>query len=152
MNFIAKNYLRVLPLIVAGVVWLVGYIYIHEIIPLGLCSLKNFDCTPLVTHIGHPARQFAYWLIPTSLIVFFSPYRFLKRWLIFASIYLLITWISIANSNEGGGFNNSIEFVAWIFGIGLLAITILWLLIYAFFAWRRSKSTVTSQNQNIIHP
>ena len=149
INFIARNYLRVLPLIVASAVWTLGYIYIYKIQEYGICTARDtYDCWNIIDSLGFPAQQLGYWLLPVSLIALFSPYRFLKHWLIFASIYLLITWVAIANSEEGVGFNNSIEFVAGIFGIGLLTVTVIWLLIYGILAWRRSKKEKTSYRTN----
>ena len=128
-----------LPLLVAGVVWILGYVYVYKIIAFGLCALKDFNCTPLATHIGHPALQLAHWLLPIALIVLFAPIRFLKRWLVFAGIYFVLSVYAISQTSVSPFLGK--EGIAYYSGEFLLAITVVWLLVHLILSRRKSTKS-----------
>lgn len=97
-------------------------------------SFYGNDC---MDAIGYPALQLAHWLIPTVLIVLFTPYVFLKRWLIFSGIFLLLSFYAISQTAAGPFYGK--ETIAGLLGILLLVITVIWLLIHLFISRRKKR-------------
>lgn len=134
-----------MPLLVAGAVWTIGYIYMHQL-AFGICDSPYTDngysgCTDSTFYsIGEPAIAYSQWLIASAIITLFVRLETLKRWGIFAIAYLIATTVALAFtqvSSGGIGFQERLT-VAHFFGILFLAITILWVVIHAIILRRRS--------------
>ena len=138
MNFISRNYLRAIPLLVAVITWVVGYIYIYKLVEFGLCSVDSYTCSPLLSDIGHPMSEFSKWFFPTAIMMLFVPITFLKRWIIFLIPYLLITAYFVNTESRDSLVGK--ENIAMFFGIAMLVITLVWLVVHLFFARRNRKS------------
>lgn len=137
MNLIFRNYLRAIPLLVAGTTSVVGYIYTY------LEPYRSYECDAFygqmcAATLGHPAIQLSYWLIPIALLVMFSPRTFYKRWIRFAVIYFIAILYLVHVTRVTPYLGK--ETMATFFGIVMLTITIIWLLIHIFISSRKSKT------------
>lgn len=141
MNFISRNYVRVIPLLIASIAWLIGYIYVYKLVEFGLCSVSNYNCSPLMDNFGFPSQEFSKWFLPTAIMAFFFPITFLRRWIVFLVPYLLVT-AYVVNTESPDSLVGK-ENVALFFDIVLFAITIAWLLIHLFMERRKTKTKST---------
>jgi hypothetical protein len=141
-NFIKKHYWRVIPLAVVGVVYGVGWVFANTGSLLsGVCIASGeigygtdcYDtiCVPTMTAIP--------FLIAISVIMFFARRAMWRRWRWFAGVYMAVAIGVIAVSRVAhGGFNpisvNEGQVVASLSSIGLLLISVIWIIIdYIFF-------------------
>ena len=94
--------------------------------------------------IGEPMMAYGQWLIASAVIIFFARLETLKRWSIFAGVYLVVTTVALAFTNvSAGGFDFPERLtVAQIFGIIFLIVTILWVVIHTILIRRREKVAV----------
>jgi hypothetical protein len=141
MNFISRNYLRILPLLVAGVVWAVGYVYVYKLLQYGMCTPDGYECSKLMDNFGYPYRYLAYWYLPIAIVMLIVPMTFLKRWIVFAGIFFLLTIVIISTSkNDGGGmFWGEKFYIGFFYGFLMMVITTIWLAIHLFISWRKTK-------------
>lgn len=81
------------------------------------------------------------WLIASGVIMLFARWETLKRWSIFAVVYLAATTVALAFTSvlAGGiGFQERLT-VAHLFGIVFLIITVLWVVIHTIILRRRER-------------
>lgn len=144
MIFLRNNVWRILPLAVAGAVWIIGYVYMHQL-TFGICDSPYTDngylgCTDSTFYtLGEPAVAYGQWLIAAAVITLFARFETLKRWSIFALVYLITTTIALAFSPVSSG---GIEFqerltVAHLVGILFLIVTVSWVVIHTIILRRR---------------
>ena len=148
MIFLRNNIWRILPLVVAGAVWTIGYIYTHQL-AFGICDSPYTDngylgCTDSTFYsVGEPAIAYSQWLIASAVIMLFARLETLKRWSIFAIVYLAATTVALAFTqvSAGGiGFPERLT-VAHLFGIVFLIITVLWVVIHTIILRRRERES-----------
>lgn len=141
MNFISRNYLRVVPLLIPLVIWEIARTYLLNVdAGAALCDVHNgYNC---MIAIGYPGREFATWILPASIVASFSPIKFLKRWIIFTLISVFIS-ILLVNSSDEGMFNGK-ETSAAFLAATISVVTVLWLVTHLFISWRKSKVKISS--------
>ena len=136
-NFLKNCMWNVVPLAVAGIVWLVGYIYIY------IEPLRSYNCAFTAWSIlcsdavGFPARQLAYWYIPLGILMLFVSLTVLKRWAIFATLFFILSLIAIYFAPVSPFFGK--ETIAMLAGASLFIITAVWIAIYFIVLWWRQR-------------
>lgn len=142
MIFFRNNVWKILPLGIAILVWAIGYILRWHAWDIGVCDSWVGHCAEVAQGaIGDPMIAYGQWLIASAVIMLFARFETLKRWSIFAVVYLVVTTIALAFSpvSSGGiGFQERLT-VAHLFGILFLIITASWVVIHSIVLRRRER-------------
>src|SRR3990167_8442674 len=124
--FSRRNLWKISPLLIAALFWATGYIFsYYEPLADLLCDRYNGSCR---YSVGFPLLVISQFFIGAGLVMLFARLDTLKRWSIFAGVYLVATTITLAFTKvSAGGFDFPERLtVAQIFGIIFLIVTILW--------------------------
>ena len=138
MTILKNNVWKILPLGVAICLWTIGYIFrFYEPLATSICD--SFYGEYCMSAIGDPMMAYGQWLIASAAVMLFARPETLKRWSIFAGVYLVATTIALAFTNvSAGGFDFPERLtVAQIFGLLFLAITIFWVVIHTILLRRK---------------
>jgi len=132
-----------LPLGISALVWATGYILRWHAWDTGICDSWIGRCAEIAQGaIGDPMIAYGQWLVASAVILLFARFETLKRWSIFATVYLIVTTIVLAFSpvSSGGiGFQERLT-AAHLFGIIFLVVTVAWVIIHTMII-RRRKAT-----------
>ncbi len=144
--FVQANFWRALPVVAAVVVWGIGYIYMHPLL-FGLCSAPYAEvgytgCLDSTFRtVGEPAVVFGKWLLAVGVIMFFVRIQILKRWAIFAALFLIVATVLIHTSPTTSGLPGLNEklLMANALGIFLLVITLVWMIVHTVILKRKTR-------------
>jgi len=140
MTLLKNNVWKILPLGAAILLWTIGYIFrFYQPLATNICD--SFYGEYCMSAIGDPMMGYGQWLIASAAVILFARVEILKRWSIFAGVYLIATTIALAFTNvSAGGFDFPERLtVAQFFGILFLAITVLWVVIHTIILRRRER-------------
>jgi len=141
MNFALKrNFLKISLLMTAVLVWGAGYLLRWHAWDIGVCESWVGHCAEFAQgEIGEPMMVYGQWLIASAVVILFARLETLKRWSIFAGVYLVATTIALAFTNvSAGGFDFPERLtIAQIFGLLFLIITVLWVIIHTIILRRK---------------
>ena len=142
MIFLRNNIWRILPFGIAILIWAIGYILRWHAWDVGICESWAGHCAEVAQGaVGDPMLGYGQWLIASAVIMLFARLETLKRWSIFAIVYLAATTVVLAFTqvSAGGiGFPERLT-VAHLFGIVFLIITVLWVVIHTIILRRRER-------------
>lgn len=138
MIFFRNNVWRILPLAAAILLWTIGYVFrFYE--PLATSVCDSFYGEYCMSAIGVPLLAIGQWLVASAVVILFARFETVKRWSIFAAVYLVVTTAVLAFSpvSSGGiGFQERLT-IANLFGVLFLIVTVLWVIIHAIVLRRR---------------
>src|SRR3989338_6814070 len=93
-----NNIWKILPLGVAILLWTIGYIFrFYQPLATNICD--SFYGEYCMSAIGDPMIAYGQWLIASAVVILFARLETLKRWSIFAGVYLVATTIALAFTN-----------------------------------------------------
>jgi hypothetical protein len=138
-EIVKDKWLNALPLILAGCLYLIGYVYRHH--PEWVISnMQQFSFTEFAEKYGAPFTELSIILTFTAIIALFISKRLYKYWLAVFGMWLIVTlWWMLSISDPRGQWENYRSTAADFSGIGLFLGTLIWLGGY-YFIERRKKS------------
>ena len=137
--FSKKNLWNISPLLVAGLFWVIGYMFsYYEPLADLLCDRFNGSCR---YSVGFPLLVFSQWFLGVGIVLLFARTEILKRWGIFAILFVLLAVIGLANTSPTQFLYDRVG-MSNIFGALFLAITIFWVVIHTSILRRKEKKVV----------
>jgi len=138
--FSRKNLWRVSPLLIAALFWVTGYIFSYYE-PLADLLCDRYNGASCMYAVGFPLLVFSQWFLGIGIVLLLARAEVLKRWSIFAILFVPLAVIGLANTSPTQFLYDRLS-MSDIFGALFFTITIFWIVIHTIILWRKEKKVI----------